>query len=117
PIRNRVRQLMNSLASGLNKATGGKLSPNFVTVFGLLMHVPIGILIASGEHTFAAILLLVFGLFDALDGALARLQNSTSSTGMLLDSVSDRIKEIIVYVCLAFYFVGVHQANLAILVS
>ncbi len=113
-IRNRVRSVMRTLAKGLNTATEGKLSPNTVTLFGLFMHLPIAILIASGDFVSSAILLVIFGLFDTLDGELARLQKHESKSGMFLDSVTDRIKEVIVYVGVGYYFVFTHQPNFAI---
>jgi phosphatidylglycerophosphate synthase len=113
-LRNAVRSVFARIARGLNNATGGKLSPNVITLFGLFMHLPIALLIASGDFVSAAIMLVIFGLFDTLDGALARVQNSTSKFGMLLDSVTDRMKEILIYIAIAYYFVSVHEPNFAI---
>ncbi len=113
-IRNLVRSAMGAVARGLDKATGGKLSPNAVTLFGLFMHIPIALLIASGDYTFGALLLIVFGLFDTLDGQLARLQNRTTQFGMFLDSVTDRTKEVLIYTGLAYSFVALHESTLAI---
>jgi len=61
------------------------------------MHLPIAYLIAIGSNLWAAILLVFFGLFDTLDGELARLQKRDSPSGMLLDASTDRIKEVILY--------------------
>jgi phosphatidylglycerophosphate synthase len=95
--RDFVRTLMRSVARFLNKISGGRLSPNFVTVFGLLMHIPIALMIAHGYFGYAALGLVVFGLFDTLDGELARLQNRASASGMLLDASTDRMKEVLLY--------------------
>jgi len=95
---------MTTVASVLNKATGGRVTPAAVTWTGFVMHVPIALLIANGQLVWAAILLVVFGLFDALDGALARLQNSASVKGMLLDASTDRMKEVLLYAGVAYYF-------------
>lgn len=103
--RNIVRAVMRQVAKVLNKLTGGRLSPNLVTIAGLLMHVPIALLIAKGYLGEAAVLLVIFGLFDTLDGELARLQKRASSAGMLLDAVTDRMKEILLYAGIGFYFV------------
>lgn len=103
-IRQEGRKLMRAVARGINAATGGKVSPNAITLTGLLMHVPIAVLIASEHWVWAAVLLLVFGLFDTLDGDIARLQNRVSSNGMLLDTITDRIKEIVLYAGVAYYF-------------
>lgn len=78
------------------------------------MHVPIALLIASGDFLAAAILLIIFGLFDALDGALARVQGKASHRGMFLDSATDRIKEILIYTATAYYFVAIHESAVAI---
>lgn len=89
---------MRRVAHVLDQASGGKITPNIVTVVGLLMHAPIAWLIATYHPIWAGVLLLVFGLSDTLDGELARLQDNSTRSGMFLDSVSDRIKEILVYV-------------------
>lgn len=96
-IKEQARRPIRQLARGLNKITNGKLHPNVVTFFGLAMHIPIAIFIALGDLVLAAVLLVIFGLFDALDGALAKVQNRASNTGMFLDSVTDRMKEVILY--------------------
>lgn len=104
-IRDIVRGVMRCVAKILNWVTFGKLSPNVVTIVGLLAHIPIAYLIAYGKLELAALLLLIFGLFDTLDGELARLQKRTSSVGMLLDSVSDRVKEVIIYTGIVYYLI------------
>jgi phosphatidylglycerophosphate synthase len=105
-VREPVRGFMAWLAKGLNKISGGRISPDAVTIFGFAMHVPIALLISTRHNVWAAGLLVVFGLFDSLDGALARLQNRTSARGMLLDSVTDRMKEILLYAGLAYGIIG-----------
>lgn len=114
-LRVGVRRHMHQLARLLNHLSGGKLSPNMVTVFGFAMHVPIAYLIASGEHYWAAGLLVVFGLFDALDGELARLQKRASNAGMLLDASTDRMKEVLLYTGAAYSFVAIGRPYLSTL--
>jgi phosphatidylglycerophosphate synthase len=109
--RDQVRAVMRVVARSLNTLSGGRLHPNTVTLSGLAMHVPISWLIAQQQYYLAAILLIIFGLFDNLDGALARLQKSESQIGMLLDSVSDRVKEIILYAGITLAFVASGQAG------
>jgi phosphatidylglycerophosphate synthase len=97
-IRNAIKGLMSVLAVTLNKVTGGKLSADVITLIGLFSHIPIAWLIAEQKNYLAAALLVFFGLFDSVDGALARAQKKTSNRGMLLDASTDRIKEVILYV-------------------
>lgn len=101
-VTSAVRGVMFALAKVLDKLSGGKLSPNMVTIFGLLMHAPIALLIADEQNALAALLLVIFGLFDALDGALAKVQNRTSNAGMLLDASTDRMKEVMLYIGAAY---------------
>lgn len=97
-VRNLVRRYMRLIATGLNLMSGGRLHPSVVTIIGLLAHVPIAWLISTTHYSMlAAILLIVFGLFDTLDGELARLQKRASNAGMLLDATTDRMKEVILY--------------------
>lgn len=96
---------MRRIARGVNKVTGGRLHPHAVTLIGLAAHLPIAWLIADGHFIWAAGLLVLFGLFDTLDGELARLQSRTSRLGMLLDSVADRMKEAVLYGGIGYYLV------------
>ncbi len=101
-IRDPIRGFVGRLAAWLDRASGGKISPDMVTLVGLVMHVPIAVLIATQHNFWAAGLLVVFGLFDTLDGALARVQHATGPRGMLLDSITDRMKEILLYIGAAY---------------
>jgi archaetidylinositol phosphate synthase len=103
PVRNFVRHQLRIVAVLLNRVSGGKLTPNAVTLFGLFMHIPIAWLIATGTHQIlAGVLLVVFGLFDVVDGELARLQHRASAGGMVLDATTDRMKEVLLYIGVAF---------------
>lgn len=108
-LRDRVRSVMNSLAHAIQHMSGGRVTPDMITLVGLAAHLPIAWLIATGYFGYAAGLLLVFGLFDALDGALARLQGKASSAGMLLDASTDRMKEVILYCGAAFALVNMGE--------
>ena len=105
-----VKRLMRPVAWALQSLSGGKLSPHVVTITGLLAHIPIAVLIATGHPIWAGVLLVIFGLFDTLDGELARLQGSESAVGMLLDSSVDRMKEIVLYIGIAYFLVN-HAAT------
>lgn len=115
-LRNIVRHAVRYIARVLNRISGGKLSPNSITVIGLLAHIPIAYLIATRHNRWAAALLIIFGLFDALDGELARLQKSTSALGMFLDSATDRVKEILLYCGLMAFLLQAPVTSTALVV-
>lgn len=103
--RDAVRSVMLVIARGLNRFSGGRITPNMVTLVGLMAHIPIALLITNDYLVHASLLLIIFGLFDTLDGALARLQGKANNAGMLLDAVTDRMKEVILYMGVGAYFV------------
>ncbi len=113
-IRSFVRRIMGRIAKILNKISGGKITPNSVTIVGLLAHIPIAVLIAYKNNIVAAILLIIFGLFDSLDGELARLQKRDSPIGMLLDASTDRFKEVMLYSGAAFAIINSSRPLLAV---
>lgn len=96
-IKLAVRRVMRGIAVGLDKVSGGKITPNSITWFGFVMHVPIALLIAMDYFIWAGVLLIVFGLFDTLDGELARYQKRVTNNGGFLDASTDRLKEVLLY--------------------
>lgn len=101
-IRQPIWLAVYHFAVVLNKLTHGRISPNAVTITGVIMHIPIAVLIGLHFWFTAAIFLVIFGLFDNLDGHLARLQNRVSNHGGFLDSTTDRFKEVLIYTGAAF---------------
>ena len=80
------------------------ITPNALTWFGFLLSVGAVVLITT-EHLFAAgFIVLVAGLFDMLDGALARHTKQTTRFGAVLDSTLDRITEVILLLGLLVLF-------------
>jgi phosphatidylglycerophosphate synthase len=117
-IKRVIRGVMREVALLLNEITLGRVTPNSVTWFGLFMHLPIAFLIANGELVRAAILLLVFGLFDTLDGELARVQKRETNHGGFLDASTDRFKEVLLYTGVAWLLArGDHPEYAAIAVA
>ncbi len=79
-----------------------KLHPNSVTVFAFLLGIASCIFLGLG-HTWIAVILLWFsGIFDVLDGTVARLTGKSSNVGAYLDMIFDRLVEC--FIILAFYF-------------
>lgn len=109
-----VRGWMKLIAVVFNRLTRGQVSPNTVTLIGVFAHILIAFLIADGRYIQSGILLIIFGLFDALDGALARLQKKESSLGMLLDASTDRMKEVLIYTGIAYNFIVKEVPYLAV---
>lgn len=91
-----------------------KLTPNNVTILALLLGVSTSIFLYFDMQIIAVTLLWVSGYLDAVDGAMARRSNISSSFGTLLDIFSDRIVEVSIVLVLGLKFVDVRY-NLIVL--
>ena len=69
------------------------VNPNTLTLMGLLISIAAAIYFARGEVVAAGSILLLSGIFDALDGAVARENGRTTRFGGFLDSVCDRFAD------------------------
>ncbi len=92
------------------------LSPNGVTLIGLVVAGGAAYLLSAGHLWAGGIVLLFAGIFDLFDGALARMTNRVSSFGALLDSVVDRVSEAIILLGLLIYYTRLDSMEGIILV-
>jgi len=94
------------------------VTPNMVTSIGLIINILAAIVfIIGGDHGklgdlsyigWGCGLILFAGLFDMLDGQVARLSNKASRFGALYDSVLDRYSELIMFLGICYYLVSHH---------
>jgi len=80
------------------------LTPNMMTLLGLLRNVIGAVFLAKGEMVIGGIIILVVGPIDALDGTMARLRGMDGQFGAFVDSVTDRYSELVIYGGLLYYF-------------
>ena len=81
---------------GLALARTG-ITPNALTIVGCLLNFGVAAVIASGSLALGGLLILFAGVFDMLDGALARAAGKTSTFGAFLDSTLDRYSEAAIF--------------------
>lgn len=74
------------------------LTPNTITVIGLVITLIASVLVANGMLLVGAAILTAGSLLDAVDGALARAQGSGTAFGSFLDSTLDRASEAILFI-------------------
>src|SRR5262245_58862363 len=75
-----------------------------LTIFGFLLNCIVFALLVTDHKVAGGIMLIFAGLFDMLDGALARITNRMSTFGAFLDSVVDRYSEAVVLLGLLLYY-------------
>lgn len=90
------------------------LSPNWFTITGLILNMVVAAVIGSGSLLISGILLIGAGLFDMVDGAVARASNQITRFGGFLDSTLDRYSEAVIYFGLLIYFQRFHAGSTAI---
>jgi CDP-diacylglycerol---glycerol-3-phosphate 3-phosphatidyltransferase len=107
-----VYQAINPLIVALSKVG---ITPNMITVIGFLLNVVVaGIFIEGANETrldlryvgWGGLMILVAGLFDMIDGRLARVTNQSSKFGAFFDSVIDRYSELVMFLGICYYLVA-----------
>jgi CDP-diacylglycerol---glycerol-3-phosphate 3-phosphatidyltransferase len=79
------------------------ITPNSLTVVGLLLSVFTAAVIATGQLVAGGLLVLFAGIFDMFDGAVARVNNTATTFGAFFDSTLDRYAESIILLGLLVY--------------
>ncbi len=85
-----------------------KLHPNTITAIAFVVGVISAFFLANGHSFIALVLLWISGLFDVLDGTVARITGKSSKLGAYLDLVFDRMVE--AAIIMGFYFFLPHNA-------
>lgn len=110
-----IYTIIDPVVRGLIKAG---LTPNAVTTIGLLLNIGVAVIFIAGAEEgnrgdlryvgWAGALILFAGVFDMLDGQVARLGNMSSVYGALFDSVLDRYSEFVMFLGICYYLVAHH---------
>jgi phosphatidylinositol phosphate synthase len=96
-----VRQLLRPLVRLLSAL---RVRPDTLTVLGWALSLGSAVLFGLGYVRVAGVVMLLGGLFDALDGAVARESNRMSAFGAFLDSTLDRLSEAAIFVGIVFFY-------------
>ena len=92
-----------------------RITPNALTYTNLALNIGAAYVIATGHFLLGGGLVLVAGLFDLLDGALARFIKQTTRFGAILDSTVDRISEAAILCGLLIWYVPQGDSSLEII--
>jgi CDP-diacylglycerol--glycerol-3-phosphate 3-phosphatidyltransferase len=94
------------------------LTPNAVTLIGLVLNILVTAIFIEGAEKgnrgelsyigWAGAMVLFAGVFDMLDGQVARLGKMSSSFGALFDSVLDRYSELVLFLGICYYLISHH---------
>lgn len=103
-IRDSGRSLLSRIiAPVIDGMIALRITPSMITIAGLIGCIPAMILVAQGNLLLGGIIFFVSSLLDLFDGALARKSNSSSDRGALLDSVADRVSEVLIMAGILYF--------------
>ncbi len=101
-----LRQLFGNFLRGVGSLINSwGIHPNVLTTIGLVGTALGSIFVAMGQFTVGGIIILLMGLTDALDGAVARARGEPEDFGAFVDSVSDRYIELSIFAGLLWYYI------------
>ena len=100
-LRYIFRPLVNLIAKGLIRIG---VTPNLATIIMFCFSVLSFIFLVFFQNLLCfSILVFLTGLFDGVDGSIARLTNKTSALGGFFDSVMDRTSEFFIFLGLIIF--------------
>lgn len=102
-IGNRIETLLARIARTLHRY---RITPNILTLSGLTINFLAAVLYYQGWMVVAGWVILFAGLFDMLDGAVARAGHQATPFGGFLDSVVDRYSDFVIFGGVLAYFAG-----------
>jgi archaetidylinositol phosphate synthase len=97
-VLDRLRGSLGAVLASLgSKAAKVIPSPTPWTLIGFVFASLAFIFYGGGNQTTAGLLVVLTGLFDVIDGAVARATGKTSARGAFLDSTLDRVSEMLIF--------------------
>src|ERR1039457_5368670 len=80
------------------------IHPNVLTFIGLLINIYAAWLLSRGGFRWAAVVVIAAGLFDMVDGRVARATSQVTRFGGFFDSVVDRYSDLALYMGLLVHY-------------
>jgi CDP-diacylglycerol--glycerol-3-phosphate 3-phosphatidyltransferase len=94
-----------------------KIHPNVLTFLGLLINIGAAALLATGQFRWAGVVMIGAGLFDMVDGRVARETNRVTRFGGFFDSVLDRYSDLALLVGLLVWYGSINRPFYVVLTA
>jgi archaetidylinositol phosphate synthase len=93
-----LRKISLPWTNGIGVLIGKRrFPPNLFTMISLLWAVVSGVLISWQQYLLGSIFVLITGIWDGIDGSVARVQGKSTGFGNYLDAMIDKYVEVIIY--------------------
>jgi CDP-diacylglycerol--glycerol-3-phosphate 3-phosphatidyltransferase len=86
-----------------------RIHPNVLTFIGLLINIYAAVLLASGKFLYAGLVIIGAGLFDMVDGRVARETKRVTRFGAFFDSVVDRYSDLALLMGLLVWYANINR--------
>ena len=86
-----------------------RIHPNVLTFLGLLINIWAAWLFSRGSFRWAGVVVIGAGVFDMVDGRVARATSQVTRFGGFFDSVLDRYSDLALYIGLLVYYAGINR--------
>ena len=97
----RGKRIVDSIVRGLSRF---HVSPNLLTFIGLLINIFAAVLFAKNLLFWAGLVVIFAGVFDIVDGEVARLTNKATKFGAFFDSVIDRYSDLLLLLGIMLWY-------------
>ena len=94
-----------------------KINPNVLTFLGLVINMVAATFLAFGRFRTAGLVIIFAGLFDMVDGRVARATNQVTRFGGFFDSVLDRYSDLALLVGLLVYYGTINRPSYVVLTA
>jgi CDP-diacylglycerol---glycerol-3-phosphate 3-phosphatidyltransferase len=94
-----------------------KIHPNVLTFVGLLINIWAAVLLAKGQFFSAGLVIIGAGIFDMVDGRVARETNQVTKFGGFFDSVLDRYSDLALLIGLLVYYGTINRPFYVVLTA
>ncbi len=113
-----IGRTLNFILLGIVRAFAATgISPNILTFIGFSVTLLGAYLFAYGYFRWAGLAVVLAGLFDMLDGRVARLSNQVTPFGGFLDSVLDRYSDLCLMIGLLLFYGRANRSWYVVLVA
>jgi phosphatidylglycerophosphate synthase len=86
-----------------------RINPNLLTLLGLVVNLGAAILFARGFFFWAGLVVLFAGIFDMVDGEVARRTKRVTQFGAFFDSIIDRYSDLVLLLGLVHWYARLGQ--------
>jgi CDP-diacylglycerol--glycerol-3-phosphate 3-phosphatidyltransferase len=94
-----------------------RVHPNVLTFIGLVINIWAAVLFSYGKFVYAGLVVIGAGLFDMVDGRVARSTNRVTRFGGFFDSVLDRYSDLALLMGLLVYYASINRFFYIVLTS